>query len=181
MKIEQSFVVPYPRDDGWQIPGTVACLPGASLAAAPQDGALKRAMIVRLGLIVATFAGDRPMQLDDDTRRGSVSGAGVDRKSASRVNVRVDHSIRGVAKELATRLTNAFATNLKAKLDAAAERTAAAARPVADAFGATVAAAPGSSPTATPASAPPPDLGKLFWKVLWARLLGGFGVARGSR
>ncbi|PXW25701.1 SRPBCC family protein [Paraburkholderia caballeronis] len=175
MKIEQSFIVPYPRDDGWQIPGAVACLPGASLAALPQDGALKRAMIV------ATFAGDGPMQLDDDTRRGSVSGAGVDRNSASRVDVRVDHSIRGVAKELATRLTNAFATNLKAKLDATAERTAAAAQPVADAFGATVADAPGSSPTATPASAPPPDLGKLFWKVLWARLLGGFGVARGSR
>ncbi|TDV33912.1 hypothetical protein C7405_110163 [Paraburkholderia caballeronis] len=175
MKIEQSFVVPYPRDDVWQIPGAVACLPGASLAAPPQDGALKRAMIV------ATFAGDGPMQLDDDTRHGSASGAGVDRKSASRVNVRVDHSIGGVAKELTTRLTNAFATNLKAKLDAAAERTAAAARPVADAIGATIADAPVSSSTATPASAPPPDLGKLFWKVLWARLLGGFGAARGSR
>jgi uncharacterized protein len=149
MEIEQSFTVAYPLDDVWtsfhDTPGIVACLPGASLTAPPDNGALKLAMTVKLGPIVASFAGDGAMTLDESARRGSVSGGGVDRKSASRVkgvaafalqaispaqtrvDVKVDYTIAGtlaqfsrggIVKELATRLTDAFAQNLKAKLDA---------------------------------------------------------------
>jgi carbon monoxide dehydrogenase subunit G len=149
MEIEQSFTVAYPLDDVWtsfhDTPGIVACLPGASLTAPPENGALKLAMTVKLGPIVASFAGDGEMTLDEHDRRGSVSGGGVDRKSASRVkgvaafalhaissvetrvDVKVDYTIAGtlaqfsrggIVKELATRLTDAFAQNLKAKLDA---------------------------------------------------------------
>lgn len=227
MEIEQSFVVPYPRDDVWQsfrdIPGIVGCLPGASLSAPPDDGALKLAMTVKLGPIVATFAGDGQMQLDDDAKRGSVSGAGVDRKSASRVkgeaafalsepeagntrvDVKVDYSISGslaqfsrsgVVKELATRLTDAFADNLKAKLDAAAAERATASSSDTRAAGSVedaplpAADTPASndarstvvtSSPAAPREAPPLDLGNLFWKMLWTRLSGWFGGAGGSR
>jgi uncharacterized protein len=149
MEIEQSFTVAYPLDDVWtsfhDTPGIVACLPGASLTAPPENGALKLAMTVKLGPIVASFAGDGEMTLDENDKRGSVSGGGVDRKSASRVkgvaafalhaispgetrvDVKVDYTIAGtlaqfsrggIVKELATRLTDAFAQNLKAKLDA---------------------------------------------------------------
>lgn len=155
MEIEQSFTVPYPRDVVWtsfhDTPGIVACLPGASLAAPPDNGLLKLLMTVKLGPIVASFAGDGEMTLDEANYRGSVSGTGVDRKSASRVkgdaafsltdttpgetrvDVKVDYTIAGslaqfsrggIVKELATRMTEAFAANLKAKLDAYVPPTA---------------------------------------------------------
>jgi len=150
MEIEQSFSVAYPLDDVWasfhDTPGIVACLPGASLAAPPDNGQLKLTMTVKLGPIVANFAGDGEMTLDEAAKRGSVSGGGVDRKSSSRVkgvaafalhavapretrvDVTVDYTIAGtlaqfsrggIVKELATRMTDAFAQNLKVKLDAA--------------------------------------------------------------
>jgi uncharacterized protein len=149
MEIEQSFSVAYPLDEVWasfhDTSGIVACLPGASLAAPPENGQLKLAMTVKLGPIVANFAGDGEMTLDEAAKRGSVSGGGVDRKSSSRVkgvaafalhataasetrvDVTVDYAIAGtlaqfsrggIVKELATRMTEAFAQNLKTKLDA---------------------------------------------------------------
>jgi uncharacterized protein len=155
MEIDQSFTVGYPLDDVWtsfhDTPGIVACLPGATLTAPPDNGALKLAMTVKLGPIVASFAGDGEMTLDENDRRGSVSGGGVDRKSASRVKgvaafalhaigpcetrveVKVDYTIAGtlaqfsrggIVKDLATRLTEAFAQNLKAKLDAQQQQNA---------------------------------------------------------
>lgn len=150
MEIEQSFTVPYPRDAVWarfhDTPEIVACLPGASLTAPVDNGMLKLAMTVKLGPIVASFAGDGEMKLDDAQYRGSITGTGVDRKSSSRVkgvasfaleataanetrvDVKVDYTIGGslaqfsrggIVKELATRMTEAFAANLKAKLDEA--------------------------------------------------------------
>src|SRR5258708_16962931 len=61
MEIEQSFTVPYPRDAVWacfhDTSGIVACLPGASLSAPPEGTLLKLAMQVKLGPIIAAFAG----------------------------------------------------------------------------------------------------------------------------
>src|SRR5258708_5911491 len=150
MEIEQSFTVPYPRDAVWAFfhdtPEIVTCLPGASLTAPAENGLLRLAMTVKLGPIVAAFAGDGEMKLDDAAYSGSISGGGVDRKSASRVkgvaafaldsstpgatrvDVKVDYTIAGslaqfsrsgIVKELATRMTGAFADNLKMKLDQA--------------------------------------------------------------
>lgn len=149
MEIEQSFSVPFPRAQVWacfqDIEGVVACLPGAGLAEPPQDGKLKLTMTVKLGPIVAAFAGDGEMRLDGASCTGAVSGSGADRKSgsrvkgeaafalheegaaATRVEVKVDYSIAGslaqfsrggIVKELATRLTEAFAANLKGRLEA---------------------------------------------------------------
>ena len=218
MEIEQSFTVPYPRDAVWarfhDTPDIVACLPGASLTAPVDNGMLKLAMTVKLGPIVASFAGDGEMQLDDGQYRGSIAGTGVDRKSASRVkgvasfaleataasetrvDVKVDYTIGGslaqfsrggIVKELATRMTEAFAENLKAKLEVVGA--------AADSGGAQAAAQPVVQEPETPAPqtrveprpavravSPDPanaplDVGNLFWKMLWSRLRGLFSFA----
>ncbi|EUC14026.1 Carbon monoxide dehydrogenase subunit G [Burkholderia sp. YR290] len=224
MEIEQSFTVPYPLDDVWarfhDTPGIVACLPGASLTAPVDNGMLKLAMTVKLGPIVASFAGDGEMKLDDAQYCGSITGTGVDRKSASRVkgvasfaleeaagetrvDVKVDYTIggslaqfsrSGIVKELATRMTEAFAANLKAKLDEAGTAAGSAvaqadATPVAQAATATEPSGPEAE---APAQAPrvesrpaarvqpvnaPLDVGNLFWKMLWSRLRGIFSFA----
>jgi carbon monoxide dehydrogenase subunit G len=224
MEIEQSFTVPYPLDDVWarfhDTPGIVACLPGASLTAPVDNGMLKLAMTVKLGPIVASFAGDGEMKLDDAQYCGSITGTGVDRKSASRVkgvasfaleeaagetrvDVKVDYTIggslaqfsrSGIVKELATRMTEAFAANLKAKLDEAGTAAGSAvaqadATPVTPAATATE---PSGREAEAPAQAPrvesrpaarvqpvnaPLDVGNLFWKMLWSRLRGIFSFA----
>jgi len=224
MEIEQSFAVPYPRDAVWarfhDTPGIVACLPGASLTAPVDNGMLKLAMTVKLGPIVASFAGDGEMKLDDAQYCGSITGTGVDRKSASRVkgvasfalaeaagetrvDVKVDYAIggslaqfsrSGIVKELATRMTEAFADNLKAKLDesgAAAGNASVQADAMLTVQDATAAQMHGHQAEA-PAQAPcvesrpaarvqpanaPLNVGNLFWKMLWARLRGIFSFA----
>jgi carbon monoxide dehydrogenase subunit G len=151
VQVEQTFKVPFPPALVWRCfhdtAGIVACLPGASLTEPAVDGMLKLAMTVKLGPIVAAFAGDAEMKLDDSTRSGSVAGGGSDRKSGSRVkgeaafslhdesgatpvtrvDVKVDFTIAGslaqfsrggIVQELATRMTDAFAKNLQKKLEA---------------------------------------------------------------
>ncbi|MEI5999050.1 SRPBCC family protein [Paraburkholderia bengalensis] len=205
MEIEQSFSVPYPRDAVWarfhDMPGIVACLPGASLTAPVDNGMLKLAMTVKLGPIVASFAGDGEMKLDDAQHCGSITGTGVDRKSASRVkgvasfalealgvretrvDVKVDYAISGslaqfsrggIVKELATRMTQAFADNLKAKLDEAGAAEIGAAERAEPAP--EVQAVARASVRMQPANAPL-DVGNLFWKILWSRLRGLFSFA----
>src|SRR5258708_22652524 len=88
MEIEQSFTVPYPRDAVWAFfhdtPEIVTCLPGASLTAPAENGLLRLAMTVKLGPIVAAFAGDGEMTLDDAAYSGSISGGGGERQNAAR-------------------------------------------------------------------------------------------------
>jgi uncharacterized protein len=205
MEIEQSFTVPYPRGAVWacfhDTSGIVACLPGASLSAPPEGTLLKLAMQVKLGPIVAAFAGDGEMTLDEDQCRGSVSGGGVDRKSASRVkgvaafaldnstpgetrvDVKVDYTIAGslaqfsrggIVKELASRMTEAFAANLKAKLDELATQR------VEDiaAMSAETGVIHEPEITAPAAAAAPLNLGNMFWSIVWSRLKRVFGIAR---
>lgn len=199
------------------IEGIVACLPGAALTAPPDNGQLKLSMTVKLGPIVAAFSGDGEIKLDDATRQGSVTGTGSDRKSGSRVkgeaafslhddstaataltrvNVRVDYAIAGslaqfsrggIVRELAERMTVAFADNLKKKLEAenipgspaspAAESIVDAAVGVQTGVGSTAAqaAAVTAPATATPSASSTPavaplDLGGLFWRVMLTRV-----------
>lgn len=195
MEIEQSFQVPFAPEQVWRCfhdtEGIVGCLPGASLSAPPEQGKLKLTMTVKLGPIVAAFAGDGEILLDDATRQGRVTGGGSDRKSgsrvkgeaafsvhdagaagqppATRVDVRVDYAIAGtlaqfsrggVVQALAARMTEAFADNLKRKLEA----ESAPAEPAR----AESAAAPGAVRPAPPAA--PVNLGKFFWPMLMNRL-----------
>jgi carbon monoxide dehydrogenase subunit G len=192
------------------VEGIVTCLPGASLTEPPQGDQLALAMTVKLGPIVAAFKGEGQMKLDPASHSGVVSGQGNDRKSGSRVkgeakfelvpegaggtrvNVVVDYSITGtlaqfnrggIVRELATRMTDAFAANLKNRLEAANEGVMAV-DPVApveevasagpENLAATVSAEPADTPESPPraraGSAPPLDLGNMFWSVLLNRL-----------
>ena len=228
MNIEQSFTVPFPPDQVWRsfqdVPGIVACLPGAALTEPPAGEALKLGMTVKLGPIVAAFAGDGTMVLDDAARSGRISGGGADRKSGSRVkgeavfslheqtdaqggpgtrvDVGVDYAITGalaqfsrggIVRDVAQRLTQAFAENLKQRLAQEAHGAPVLAQdgfvaPAPDASGATVpasaSAASPAPPSAAPVQAAPPraaaplDLGNLFWPALWARIKRFFGAGR---
>jgi len=197
------------------VEGIVGCLPGASLTEPPQGEQLAVAMSVKLGPIVAAFKGQGKMELDHMDKRGVVSGQGSDRKSgsrvkgearfvlvsegdsATRVDVTVDYSITGslaqfsrggIVRELATRLTEAFGDNLKARLeaqyavvDSAQTPVPTLSNPLQSAEGAPVTPQTGEPAAAKPAPAKaveqaPLDLGNLFWVVLFNRIRRLFGL-----
>lgn len=211
MELQQSFEVPFAPDLVWRCfrdtEAIVACLPGAALSGPAVDGKLPLTMTVKLGPIVASFAGEGRIDLDDATRSGAVTGSGADRKSGSRVkgeaafalheaasadagpgtrvDIRVDYAIAGslaqfsrggIVRELATRLTDAFADNLKRRLETIATTTAPMETP------SPIPPLPPEAPTAIAAPAPvrphapapvpnaPLDLGAMFWPALWSRL-----------
>jgi len=213
VQIEQSFEVPFPMEAVWRCfhdtGGIVACLPGASLSAAPEGGRLPLTMTVKLGPIVANFAGEALMAMDDARRAGEVSGGGSDRKSGSRVkgsarfalaepaagrtrvDIAVEYSIAGslaqfsrggIVQELAERLTLAFRDNLKAMLEAApaAAASAAQAAPIAGVPAGDSRADAQGGPAARPAAAPALDLGGMFWALLLQRLRRLLGLAARS-
>lgn len=129
----------------FQDPGRViACLPGARLAE-PSDGrTLNAEMVVKLGPIQAAFGGTGVISADPAHWAGTIDGRGVDRRSATqvqarlvyrldevqgdaatRVRVEVAYVLQGplaqmsrgaLARDLAARMTSAFATNLSAML-----------------------------------------------------------------
>ncbi|WP_028241252.1 SRPBCC family protein [Stutzerimonas azotifigens] len=206
------------------VEGIVGCLPGASLTEPPQGDQLAVAMSVKLGPIVAAFKGQGQMQLDHEARSGVVSGQGSDRKSgsrvkgearfvlvpegdsATRVDVTVDYAITGslaqfsrggIVRELATRLTEAFADNLKARLEAQhAVEVADATETPAPILSDPLQAAEGApavpvsaeaareaeprpakpAPAAKAGEQAPLDLGNLFWVVLLNRIRRLFGL-----
>jgi carbon monoxide dehydrogenase subunit G len=200
--------------------GILVCLPGALLRAPADGGRLRLAMTVKLGTIAASFAGEGKMSLDDTAWRGSVSGDGVDRKSESRVkgeasfsldgsipgktrvHVKVNYAIAGsmaqfsrssLIKELAARMTDAFAANLKARLDHQATQISLLALDKQSVFLIDRQREAGfqtGTPDATPAEAASYrrrshsssaeahkslNLGAILWKILWWRLRSAFG------
>lgn len=219
MDIEQSFSVPFSPDLVWKsfldVEGIVTCLPGASLTAPPEDDQLSLAMTVKLGPIVAAFKGEGEMKLDESGHSGVVSGQGSDRKSGSRVkgtaqfvllpenngtrvNIVVDYSITGslaqfsrggIVRELATRMTDAFAANLKLRLEAANEELVAVEMPVrapepessSSAATEQVRAEPAAKPYSAAPEQAPLDLGNMFWSLLLNRLRRLFGMKEKHR
>jgi uncharacterized protein len=175
LEIQQSFEVPFAQDQVWRCfhdtEAIVRCLPGAALTATPVGNTLALLMTVKLGPIVANFAGNAEMTLDEAAHRGSIAGGGNDRKSGSRVkgeaafslhagsapsastriDVRVEYSIAGslaqfsrggIVRELAERMTAQFSSNLQQQLAAQPE---AATRPT---------TTPVTTPATTPAGTP---------------------------
>jgi carbon-monoxide dehydrogenase small subunit len=132
----------------------IACLPGARLAA-PSDGrSINAEMVVKLGPMQAAFGGNGIIIADPDNWSGTIHGRGVDTRSASRVQARLGYRLeeiaggagtqvrvevayvlqgplaqmsRGtIARDLAARLTAAFAANLAAALKGEAPAVASA-------------------------------------------------------
>jgi carbon monoxide dehydrogenase subunit G len=207
VKIQQSFTVPFAPALVWRcfqdIEGIVACLPGAALTAPPENGQLKLSMTVKLGPIVAAFAGDGSMALDDILMQGSLTGSGNDRKSgsrvkgeaafslhaegdgATRVDVKVDYAITGnlaqfsrggIVRELAERLTSAFSDNLRKKLEAENPQAAAAAQEDGPTQAPQATDTAPATTIAPRAASAPLDLGGLFWPMLLRRIKRPFGI-----
>ena len=145
MQLEESFDLPVPPDAAWEafkdVAMLVACLPGAKLTSEADAEPLEIVFSVKLGPISASFAGQGSVVYDEDCS-GSFSGGGADRKTNSRVKgdarfslhdaeagtrvqVVVDYALSGalaqfgrpgIVKEIASKLTQQFAANLRARL-----------------------------------------------------------------
>jgi carbon-monoxide dehydrogenase small subunit len=146
-RFEESFVVLRPPAETWRafadLPAVASCLPGASLT--EHDGqTAKGKMTVKLGPIVAGFAGSAAIERDDASMTGTIRGAGADGGTGSRtrgevmyrlapesggastrVFVVVEYSLQGalaqfsrssIAQDLGRRLVAEFAANLNARL-----------------------------------------------------------------
>jgi aerobic carbon-monoxide dehydrogenase small subunit len=146
MELLQSFEVSCPPQDVWEFFGdierVVRCLPGASLTRPPDGDRVDGKFSARLGPITATFNGAARIVRDDEKLRGVVLGAGNDRLSGSRAageieyvllpaggGTRVELVIRallagplaqfgrsGIVEDLVSRIAQAFARNLEARL-----------------------------------------------------------------
>ncbi|MBI3707724.1 MAG: SRPBCC family protein [Proteobacteria bacterium] len=175
-RFEESFVVKRPPAEVWRIfadlPAVAACLPGTQLGE-HDECTVRGKMTVKLGPIVAGFAGSATIERDEATMTGVIRGAGADSGTgtrtkgevtyrlspgdggaATRVTVVAEYSLQGtlaqfsrssIAQDLGKRLVGEFAANLNARLGA-------------------VGAAP---PPAAPASL---DAGRLLWAWLKDRL-----------
>lgn len=112
--LSQSFVLPHSRDAVWRIlsdPVEVArCMPGMVLDGPPTDGRATGRMEVRLGPIVASFAGEGKFERFDEEYRQIVEGRGNDRKSGSRAEGRIEYQL------LPAVLDGASATEVQARI-----------------------------------------------------------------
>jgi aerobic carbon-monoxide dehydrogenase small subunit len=114
ISLTQSFVLPHPRDAVWRVlsdPVQVAhCLPGMVLDGPPQAGRASGRMMVKLGPIVASFAGEGTFERFDDEYRQLIEGRGSDRKSGSRASGRVEYCL------VPTTLEGTVATEVRARI-----------------------------------------------------------------
>ncbi|MGH6798284.1 MAG: xanthine dehydrogenase family Fe-S subunit [Roseiarcus sp.] len=162
VEFRQSFVIAHPVDEVWaffgQVEDVAACLPGASLDGADQDGAVTGKIKVKVGPISAEFRGAAHITRDEAAHRGAIVGSGRDAPSNSatrgiiaysvnpdetgagaRVDLDVGYTLTGMlaqfsrlslVQDLASRLTAAFAQNLEARLSVEADGDAAAPPPL---------------------------------------------------
>lgn len=120
------------------------CLPGASLMAPATETHVEPRLRIKVGPIVADFEGAADVERDPSQYTGTIFGSARDAKSSSatrgeiryalveenggtatRVNVQVGFALTGslaqfsrssIVKDIATRMTDAFAQNLRARL-----------------------------------------------------------------
>jgi aerobic carbon-monoxide dehydrogenase small subunit len=103
VRLAQWFVLEHPRDAVWRLmsdPEAVAqCMPGASLDGPAQDGRITGHIEVKLGPIVASFAGEGTVKPYPAEFRQVIEGRGADRKSGSRVSGSVDYRLSAITGE----------------------------------------------------------------------------------
>jgi aerobic carbon-monoxide dehydrogenase small subunit len=127
-----------------RVADVAGCLPGVTLTGEPTDREAAGRMRVKVGPIVAEFHGVARIARDDLTRTGEIVGSGRDKRSQSQTmgsvrysvlqgptagTTQVDISIgyvltgvlaqfsrSGLVRDVATRLTAAFAANLESRL-----------------------------------------------------------------
>jgi carbon monoxide dehydrogenase subunit G len=88
ISLSEEVTIPSPPDAVWPLlrdPALVAsCIPGAALTAAGDGGAYHGTIRVKFGPTVATFRGEAKLAYDDEARRCTIDGRGIDGRGASR-------------------------------------------------------------------------------------------------
>ncbi len=88
ISLSEEVTIPSPPDAVWPLlrdPALVAsCIPGAALTAAGDGGAYQGTIRVKFGPTVATFRGEAKLAYDDEARRCTIDGRGIDGRGASR-------------------------------------------------------------------------------------------------
>jgi carbon-monoxide dehydrogenase small subunit len=146
-RLEEGFSLAKPPAEVWRafadIAAVASCLPGAELT--ENDGrTVKGRMTVKLGPIVAAFAGSAVIERDDATMTGTIRGAGSDGGTGSRtkgeivyrllpeaggartrVDVTVEYNLQGtlaqfsrsgIVQSIGRRLVEQFAASLDARM-----------------------------------------------------------------
>jgi carbon monoxide dehydrogenase subunit G len=159
MKIENSFEVPAPPEQAWEllmdVPRVIPCMPGAQLSETIDDSHWKAKVAVKLGPISLSFDADIEREAADEqahhavlaTRARESRGRGsaqatiastlVPQNGGTRVDIVTDLALsgsvaqygRGVIPSVAAQLTQSFADCLRAQLAAAPEEDGAEAPP----------------------------------------------------
>jgi aerobic carbon-monoxide dehydrogenase small subunit len=144
--LTQHFDVAHPREEVFAMFGDIAavaaCLPGASLTAAPKPERVEGAIRVKIGPIAATFAGAARVERNPPLMSGRIVGIGNDARSRSstqgeirysllpieqgtRVELSIGYTLTGMlaqvgrpglVRDLAARLITEFAGNLDRRL-----------------------------------------------------------------
>jgi aerobic carbon-monoxide dehydrogenase small subunit len=103
-----SFAVGHPVDVVWDfftnIGAVASCLPGASLAGEPVDGHVDGQIKIKVGPISAEFAGVADVKRNDETRTGTIIGAGKDKRSNSSTRGLIGYSVKPENNENQTRI-----------------------------------------------------------------------------
>lgn len=97
-RIESRFSLAHEPSAIWHmvrndIARVVACLPGAQLNSVTPEGRVTGEIEVRLGPIVSRIAGQGTLVYDEDRRRITLDGEGMDNRSASRARGTVEFTV----------------------------------------------------------------------------------------
>lgn len=146
MRIENSFEVPAPPEQAWEllmdVPRVIPCMPGATLAETIDDDHWKAKLAVKLGPIALNFDADIAREEGDPAaRRAVLSTRARESKGRGSANATIESSLaasnggtrvdiatdlqlagavaqygRGMVESVASQLTASFAECLKAQL-----------------------------------------------------------------
>ena len=146
--IVQSFEVGRPREEVWgffaDVEDVVSCLPGARLNGPPLNNQVQGRFVVKLGPILASFAGAAKIERNDETYSGRILGGGQDADAGSRASGEIEYRLSArdsgsatkveleiralmtgplaqfgrsrVVEDLTKRILETFAANVEAKL-----------------------------------------------------------------
>ncbi len=88
ISIREEVTIPSPPAAVWPMlrdPALVAsCIPGAALTQSGEGGAYQGTMRVKFGPTTAIFRGEAKLAYDDEARRCTIEGRGIDGRGASR-------------------------------------------------------------------------------------------------
>ena len=187
MEIRQRAIVSRPVEDVWAFladaKAVAECIPGATLAEELDGGRFRGTFKASLGPVSTKLEGEGVLERDDASLVGTITGKGVDRRGGSRVSATITYAVQpdgphcvievrsdiklsgrlaqvgrtGILEDVAARLTEEFAANVRARLipDPRAE----------------------ADSDSTPVSSPAPpaaelDVGRIAARGLWSRSSG---------